>query len=119
MNIKTKFSNGNKVHAIFQGRETGKIRCRVCYGCGEIELDGSKYNCPKCLGHCSARKDGPLKWMVGKSQVTIGGIVAIKTANKPQEVSYVQTTVGSSFKERNLFLTLDEAEAECERRNKE
>jgi len=116
MKIETKFSNGDKVYAVFRGREKGKrIPCRICSGTSRVKISGEKFKCPKCHGQGGGVKYNPIEWIVHNGKIIICSIHIVKNVRDPLSVVYLATC--GQFYERDLFTTLKEAETKCERRN--
>jgi hypothetical protein len=139
MRIETKFSLNDTVWAIHLGRRKEWVKCAACDGLGKITLkDNKSRSCPDCYGRCGQDKYFDEEWRVecqltlGKVQAEISNLVAEGTfANIGHyeegkdviQISYMayETGVGSGsiWYEELLFATEEEAQKECDARNKE
>lgn len=126
MEIKTKYNYNQWVFPIMFYREEKWIPCKSCNTTGEIALaDGEVIYCPKCYGKRGKEEYLPVKWMIVYE--LYGQIKNIRVnlySNKKygeSEYTYMlsSTGVGSGtlWKEDELFLTEEEAQIECDRRN--
>lgn len=128
MEIKTKFDLDQEVYYIGIRKQTEyKPReCDLCNGVGEISSSSKSYTCPQCHGNtgrtiCLADKwfvDGASK--IGKISVCFYSIDYLNLRNPNEEEYMLEATgIGSGrvWKVKDLFLTFDKAEKECEKRN--
>ncbi len=103
--------------------ESKLVKCTACDGKGEIDLmDGGKTSCPKCGFHNPgfATEYGPRQWNV-KGVLTIGQQrVYINSGSIEERYMCVETGIGSGTIQDpdDFFLTSEEAERECKKRNK-
>ena len=143
MNIPAKFDLGQDVYAIRNQHKRVWIICSFCGGVGRVDgKDGTDAHCTKCGGHKGKYEYQPTRWMLAddgpedNAQV-LGGMLTIGCINAqvtehPEDhenvgcadgITYMtrQTGVGAGtlWREQNMFLTRDEALAECDRRNAE
>jgi len=137
MKIETKFSNGDKVYRITRAPLWEYIQCSGCAGEKRIVLrDKSSAPCPNCKGHGTLRTASAMSWGCSQQKFTIGQI-RVTITNSPgllekrefdnfapkdgyhEEYMTVETGIGSGsvFKGRDLFVTREEALAECKKRN--
>ena len=131
MEIKTKFNHGHRVQAIVHGTEEYQEKCPVCEGEKVLEVKGIKIGCPGngCWGNGYVTKQKSLGWFVPKDSYYNFVIQKIgvelynpknKEASKNRSWIYYQSLNGGTmFKEDDLFHTIEEAQAECDKRNKE
>lgn len=132
MNIQTKYNFGELVYPISYRLERVKVpkNCPVCKDKGEIKLNGTMYTCPECRGYTYHTEDGDMEWYIDDCQGKIGKIRAELYASKYEgkygnesEIRYMldSTGIGSGtlWKEEDLFISLEEAQAECDKRNTE
>jgi len=138
MLIKTKYSNGDTVYLISKRFEQIITDCGFCNGTGRITgADGQTDTCPKCYGRRIIISSRPMKWLYDK-RLTIGrvevkivdsqGLDGETTfdnykAQQSREEKYmaIETGIGtgSVWSVENLFSTQEEAQAECDERNKD
>ena len=130
MLIETKYNYRDTVYPISTRFETFKIptNCPACNDKGKVELNGNNYTCPKCRGYTYREVEGDIEYYVAFSQGKVGKIdINIydpkyegKYGNK-SEIRYMldSTGIGSGtvWEEDNLFLSREEAQAECDMRN--
>jgi hypothetical protein len=127
MNIEVKYNFNDWVYPIFLRREEKWIPCKSCNATGEITLlDGEVVDCPKCYGRKGEKEWLPQKWMINED--LYGQIKNIRTElynNKKygnSEIRYMITSTGigsgTLWYEKDLFLTKEEAQKECDKRNK-
>lgn len=117
---------GNSNHGIY--RPNG---CNICNRKGTVELSGELLTCPKCGG-----QSVPPQWSVEIKQGTVVRIHAVRSVNFIQDAateglsrkegwdnrnSYMLGQVGCGviWPEDCLFASEQEAETECENRNRE
>lgn len=121
MNIKTKYSLGDKVWRIWRGSKTCWKPCQLCAGEGRISLNGITRICPDCYGNRGREEFLPQEWLV-EQQLTVGQVRA-EITKKKREIAYMahETGVGtgSIHYEWTLFPTKEEAQANCDKRNAE
>ena len=98
--------------------------------------DESYISCPKCVGRGTTLEFSPIAWHI-EEKFTIGRVEVIATLSKGQEDTIFdnykpqkkyeeiymceETGIGSgrTYRVENLFATREEAEKECQRRNKD
>lgn len=124
--MNTKFSLNDFVYVITRGGYDAFIPCETCNGAGKVELvnNGKQISCPDCYGRKGNKKWIQDKWICE----TFGKIGKIETQfyadeyERENEIRYMldSTGVGSGtcWKEEHLFLSFEDAKAECERLNK-
>lgn len=130
MDIKTKYNFGELVYPISYKTEEIKVfhNCPLCKDKGLVMLNNQEYTCPECRGYTYHIEDGDIEWYVTKDQGKIGRIGVEFYASKYEgkygnesTIKYMldSTGIGSGtlWKEEDLFLSLEEAQAECEKRN--
>ena len=138
MIIETKFSINDVVWAIHLGRRKSWIICEACEGAGKITLKDKKpHCCPVCYGRFGKTEYFETEWSV-QTSLTIGEVQAKITnitkddifenvghyeeGKDKRKVDYMayETGVGSGtmWPEEVLFPTREEAQAECDKRNK-
>ena len=114
MVIETKYDVGDVLIPIASVGKGGP--CRLCEGKGHVKLsDGAIYTCPRCSGH--KRESCGLEWRCMKS-CTLTGFSLWGDKQGLQQTSYSDAH-GERHTEHDLFPTEAEAQAECDRRNKE
>ena len=128
MEITTKFNLGQKVYPIRSFRKELITTCPICDGIGEVTIAGKEYTCPECYGSGTRTHVEPQKWQVINEYISKIGKIAVELYAEPYqkrnhdrilymlEASGVRS--GSFHNEDDLFATIEEALAECERRNK-
>ena len=139
MKLTTKFDHNDVVYSIYHNRPQHFVLCSFCGGEGRIVgADGSETNCPMCYGHKGEQVyDEHPKWMVRPEGLTVGHVrVEITFKHKAssmfsnygsQKYEYeerymmYETGIGSGTLHNadNLFASVEEAQAECDRRNDE
>jgi len=130
MKIETKYSLGDTAWKINQNKPKVWIPCTFCGGSKHqlnefVEktevtgLDGSKKRCPDCFGRGGNHDFLELEWRVERSLV-IGQVRFEVSENKPEEESYMEDSRGVYVHYADtLYPTKNEAQAECDKRNKE
>ena len=125
MEVKTKFNLKDEVYPITHGMKEVITECSICHGKGEIEVGGNTYRCPECYGTGEHRECKDAEWYVATNLIGKIGKVDIELySNKKygeSKTSYMlsSTGIGSGtlWNENDLFLTFDEAQQECDKRN--
>lgn len=129
------FNLKDKVYNIHQASRPVWTPCKMCLGKGTIELNGETEDCPKCYSRGGDEVWEPTEWrimiecrdgwprtIVGSPvRLTIGLIRLEHMKGRSPEwwCMCAETGVGSgsNYKMDNLFKTIEEAQAECDRRN--
>jgi hypothetical protein len=123
MDIKTRLNIGDKIFPIWLNGAEEKIECKVCNRSGEISLNNTKYNCPECFGEGFKIEWKPTIWRIAETPYTSKGYVKkidVEVIKKKIEIHYYPWgESGNFFKEKDCFATLEEAQIECDNRNKE
>lgn len=119
MKITTKYDVGDRVYPITQEIEIIYHKCADCHATGEITTKEDKVlRCPTCFGRKLIEKRNPVWKRMSSSSREILEIRII--CHKDREViSYFlgEETFEETFEEEELFLSLEEAELACQRRN--
>lgn len=130
MNIKTKFELGDRVWVISRGTRLYWERCTFCEGSNSpVTLgkmsevtgkDGTTRWCPECRGEGGKQKRLHKTWEPEVDKITLSRIEVRITEDIHKEV-YMAGNSGSGrlFSAENLFLELDDAISECQRRGLE
>jgi len=125
MNIKTKFDLGDTLYCITTKREEYYEDCPFCGGTGKIVgKDGAKRYCPECYNRHSGkiRKYNQLAWAISGSIVVrqISVRIDAEKYREEQYMSWLRSSGGGMlWPVEKLFMTKEEAQAECDKRNKE
>ena len=126
MFLSSKFDLGQRVYLVRNIRDTKWHVCQTCDGSGMIYVKNEQFSCPSCHGSRGRYIDDPKTvCSVSQMSLTIGMVRAEARSefvySKGRDVTYMclETGVGSGsvYYECDLFATLDEAKAECQRRN--
>lgn len=116
MEIKTKFNVGDKVFVIDKNRIT--MVCPECQGIGELKFNEITYYCKECNGKGKVQSDD-LKWVIREK---VKEITKIDTHSDRggTDIYYKDNGFYSDFigEEKNCFATKEQAQAECDKRNK-
>ena len=127
MIINTKYNLGDMVYPITTRMERIRVatNCPVCKDSGEVEIKGKKYTCPECNGDTYHINYGDIEYYVDCDNGKIGKIeteIYDREYEDHDNYEYMldSTGVGSGqcWKEENLFLSKEEAQMECNIRNK-
>jgi hypothetical protein len=119
-----RFELGQTVHAAHRGQQKVTESCKVCDGAEKVTVKDKKYTCPECHGRGTHSRWEPLSWHYDFTS-RVGNIRAewYLPGYGDTEIKYMLTGTGigsgTLWSESNLFATLDELEAECDRRNAE
>jgi len=130
MEIKTKFNLGDKIVRISHCTKEILIPCLTCDATGEIMIKDKKFECPDCYGEGEYTEYKPEAWYIVTDEGILSGydnIVKIDVDITREETKiryilgrkYSKSYSGTLWDENDLFKTTEEAEVECERRNKE
>lgn len=117
MTINPVFGLGDKGYGIRQKQVFSNIQCPDCFGNGELVKDNVTYYCKKCRG-AGTLQTSTQKWFVDENQIEVGMIRA--SISKNQTVYKYKGWMDGSKCNRGsgtLFMTLEEAKAECDKRN--
>lgn len=128
MKIDTKFDFDDVVHLVRLGNEEVLIPCGFCEGRGHLKYEnGESTQCPECYGKGRKEEYNNTQWYIVRS-LTIGQIrvelnskKALSRGYDEDERTYMcyETGVGSGafYYERDLFASVEEAQAVCDARN--
>ena len=138
MTLTTKYSCGDKVFPIGYGPTQKRIPCPLCKGTARVPIAGScrDATCPDCVYGWLTVVVDPL-WTVGQ-ELTVG-MVRAEYKDSPgrdgedtfdnykaqkgvvEQYMCVETGIGSGyvFDVERLWPTMEEAQAECDRLNRE
>jgi len=130
MEIKTKFNLGEKVVGISHYSKEVFIPCLTCDGIGEITIKDKKFECPDCYGQCGNTEYKTKEWNIANDEEVMSGYnnvtkIDIDITKEETKIRYLlgrkysKSYSGSLWDENDLFKTVEEAEAECSKRNKE
>ena len=128
MNITTQHDLGDEVCVIYNTNKQVWEGCSFCKGVGEVKgNDGTHERCPRCHQRRGKYTYEPTAW---KITVWVGHVASIRS--EVSEPDRVGTSEGIRYMLRetgcpsgtlhpgeNVFATVEEAQAECERRNEE
>lgn len=117
MTINPVFGLGDKGYGIKQKQVFTNIVCPQCNGQGEVHKNGGTYYCNKCRG-AGTVQESCQRWFVDDNPLEIGIIRA--TISKNQTVYKYKGRIDGSPSNRSsntLFPTIEEAVAECNKRN--
>lgn len=131
MLIETKFNYDDLVFPIWYRAERIVIpnNCSVCNDTGKVTLSNRVFTCPSCRGYIKS-EEGGIKWYVTTNQGRIGKIEVNYYSNeyknkdgREDRITYMISTTGvgsgTVHNEINLFLSEEEAQKECDKRNKD
>ncbi len=129
MDIKTKFKHSDRVQAITHGIKEVKTTCDCCNGSGNIQISNYGENqCPKCYGKGFTTSWEDEKWYVPSDYYNFViqkiGMELYNPNNKKYFKSrswiyYMADSSGTMFDEKDCFASIEEAQQECDKRNKE
>lgn len=128
MEIKSKFNLGDSVYRIDRYSERVYKKCPICDGVGYAMVGEHRFTCTECNGCGGEYEYDPPVYhvnneigIIGRVQVTIYGKEWVERDMQECEITYMLdvTGVGSGtlHPEDQLFLTKEEAQAECDIRN--
>lgn len=133
MEIKTKLNIGDDMYFIRKAEGIKKNPCPSCHGTGKVTLESGKtFNCPECYGDGYFEERTTKQWRpcddresiihmygqpVGKIEISITKDGRKK--NPDIDIVYIPKGFGNFFYEKDVFASHAEAQAECDRRNKE
>ena len=132
MNIETKYGLGDQVWLVRRNKPKTWVRCTFCDGYEKQQAnlapnttitggDGSTKTCPSCHGRGGGNVYLELAWCVATT-LTLG-MVRVRKSSSEYDEEYMahETGIGSGsiYNVENLYPTKEEAQAECDRRNKE
>ncbi len=125
MNIVTKFDLKQLVYAIANEHKLVWRPCPSCNETGQLcGADGIALHCPRCGGHKGKWENLPTQWRLsGRGPILTIVLIEGKVTDNGTEIQYMaQETgcpAGTMWDQENLFATIEEARAECDRRNTE
>lgn len=113
MKVRTKFNVGDKIVGISKVWVIDV--CPDCKGVGEIKFNNCSYVCKSCSGSGKRESYTKRSWEVGEYQ-TISCVVA---SEKEKGIEIYYNDVNDRFiaREQDCFLTKEEAQKECDKRN--
>lgn len=126
MNFETKFNLDETVFYISKFSKRIGITCKTCHGKGKVIIEELAFDCPNCFGDKIKMEYQDIKWTVSSSK----RIKKISIKKYSSEFSEKNLYEDSSFytldsisgpcvPESEIFYTDEEAQAECDKRNKE
>lgn len=118
LQINNKFEIGQEVYVIQKCRV--KDKCPACKGEGQIVVDGNRFSCVTCYG--TGRLHGQKKTyqVVGKDIIDKIKTYSYRLHNGADGIKTVVKYAlkdGTDYTDAKLFLTEEEANAECDRLN--
>lgn len=132
MEIQTKFNLGDRPWLISQHKPKVWHPCSFCGGSDHyidwmdgdeptkvVGLNGEEKECPVCRGRGGEYKYMDMEWYV-RGQITvrrIGMNIYADELDRENEESYMEAASGSIYYADKLFVTKEEAQAECAKRN--
>ena len=127
MQITTKFNLGQTVYPIRSCPKQVVTTCSTCGGSGRVTIVNKGYKCPECYGTGTKTHTEPQKWQVVDTAISKIGSVSVELYTKyhqkinENQIRYMLEATGvgggTLWNEDDLFATLEEAQAECDRRN--
>jgi len=127
-----KFGDGDTVRLVFKERLRVWAPCTFCGAAGMIKgRDDATIVCPMCYGRKGKHERHALRWQVSPESLTIGQAEVVARFERPGRFTGEQTGCvterymceqtgigsGSNHAVENLFPSVAEAQAECDRRN--
>lgn len=133
MEIKTKFNFGQRIYTIVEGQELYKEKCAFCEGKGYFFYRENKRNCREsgCQeGYITKQRSKG--WYIPKDFDSVGwsnfvvqkiGVEMYNPNNKKVSenrswIYYMSGSNGTMWNEINCFASIEEAQAECDKRNR-
>ena len=128
MKIETKYNFKDTVYLVSGRIQRIKVptNCPICNDRGKIIVKEKEYTCPECRGYTYHTEEGDIEYYVHERQGKVGRITAEYYDEKyskhnESKITYMLdiTGVGSGtiWDENDLWFTIEEAQAECDRRN--
>lgn len=127
MEYKTRFEIGDIIYKIKKVDNTPTINCPICKGCGTLvarDYPNLKLNCPECRGNGKQRLYAltTSEWTPDEIAAVSAITVIFDKYGTPKEQLYCRDTLHDNdyyFGEaRDCFKGEEEAQAECDKRNK-
>jgi len=130
MELKTKFNIGDKVATIQNFSEEVFKTCLTCEGSGKIQVKDKEFNCPDCYGNGGKEEWETKKWNISNDKGILTGydkVIKIDIDISKNEIKiryilgyrYSESYCGTLWSEDEVFGSIEEAQLECDRRNKE
>lgn len=120
MKIETKYNIGDLVYPIRNQQNKVHVVCPMCLDKGNITVNNFTRICPECYGQ-RQYKWLPTQWDVMYVDASRIGKVKVEIFAETKETTYMieATGIGSGsiWDEDTLFLTSEEAQEECDKRN--
>lgn len=117
MQIKNKFKVGDEVYVI--EKRVAKKECPECGGVSEVKVCNIRYICPCCNGQSKITDYDKMHWYNLDGARRIRDIY-VRIAKNDIDIEYDTSNIEYKIcKERDCFKTKEEAQKECDRRNKE
>ncbi len=119
LNIDNKFEIGQEVYVIQKCRM--KDECPACKGEGHIIVDGNRFSCVTCYGTGRLHGQKKVYQVVGKDIIDKIKTYSYRLHNGTDGIKTVVKYAfrnGTDYTDVKLFLTEEEAIAECDRLNK-
>ena len=127
MEITTKFNLGDYVYPIIRSGYNGFKKCETCGGNGYVTIkeNGKEIDCPECYGEGGHEEWISERWMVSSESLGMVGKVSAELYydddNGQSRYTYMLSSTGirsgTVWYEKDLFLTKEEAQTECDLRN--
>ena len=136
MNLQTKFNIGDKVATIQNFSEEIFKTCSTCEGSGKIQIKDKEFDCPDCYGKGGTEEWETKKWNVANNKGILSGYdkvikVDIDVFRNKGDIKstiiiryilgyrYSDSSCGTLWPEEDVFGSIEEAQLECNKRNKE
>jgi hypothetical protein len=121
MNIKTKYNLGQFVVTIMHCGSEKYVECKLCNATGRVLINSEYRTCPDCYGRCGNKEWVSEEWRIVQYS-HIGKISIEKYGDKTKNRTYYMinsTGIGSGtcWYEKDVFLSNEEAQKECNKRN--
>lgn len=102
------------------------VRCATCKSTGFVKIGEEEFLCPKCNGRAKHPQYAGLKWLVDVREAPVASIEirhrdGSRMIQDPElEVRYMleSSLGGRLWREQELYPSREEAQAECDRRNR-
>lgn len=132
MIIETKFNHGQRVQAIIYSKEPYNEKCSFCEGLGYFIHKKEKISCSKCWSSGYITKTKNERWyipslidahyynfVIQKIGVELYNPNNKRVSDNRSWTYYMADSSGTMFSENDLFANIEEAQAECDKRNKQ
>jgi hypothetical protein len=117
MSYTSKYSLFQEVYVLDKFSNTFLIPCHNCNVDGQVLVNNKVYSCPSCKGRKYISFEEEAKWGVVNDKKLINEVKIRQNMYKKYAIFYEVSFTYHEVLEENIFLTIESAKLECDKRN--